>query len=133
MESMKMELEIKATAAGPVHFIAATGTQVAQQQLIAEIGGGNVGMAPTAPEAATAEAPAAAASGTGTEIQAPVAGTILRYAVNEGAQVNKGDTIIIMESMKMELEIKATAGGSVHFLLATGTQVAQQQPMAEIG
>jgi oxaloacetate decarboxylase alpha subunit len=35
--------------------------------------------------------------------------------------------------MKMELEIKATAAGKVHFLVATGTQVSSQQPIAEIG
>jgi oxaloacetate decarboxylase alpha subunit len=34
--------------------------------------------------------------------------------------------------MKMELEIKATATGKVHFLVPTGTQVASQQPIAEI-
>jgi oxaloacetate decarboxylase alpha subunit len=35
--------------------------------------------------------------------------------------------------MKMELEIKATAAGKVHFLVPAGTQVASQQPIAEIG
>ncbi|MDR0554602.1 MAG: acetyl-CoA carboxylase biotin carboxyl carrier protein subunit, partial [Treponema sp.] len=55
------------------------------------------------------------------------------YAVNEGAAVASGDTIVIIESMKMELEIKATAGGAVHFLVSAGTQVASQQPIAEIG
>jgi oxaloacetate decarboxylase alpha subunit len=79
------------------------------------------------------EAAVPAASGGGTVIPAPVAGTILRYAVNEGAQVASGDTIIIIESMKMELEIKATAAGTVHFLVPAGTQVASQQPIAEIG
>jgi oxaloacetate decarboxylase alpha subunit len=34
--------------------------------------------------------------------------------------------------MKMELEIKAGSAGKVHFLAATGTQVASQQPVAEI-
>jgi oxaloacetate decarboxylase alpha subunit len=34
--------------------------------------------------------------------------------------------------MKMELEIKATAAGAVHFLAPTGKQVASQQPIAEI-
>jgi oxaloacetate decarboxylase alpha subunit len=34
--------------------------------------------------------------------------------------------------MKMELEIKATSAGKVHFLAAAGTQVASQQPIAEV-
>ncbi|GHV68389.1 oxaloacetate decarboxylase [Spirochaetia bacterium] len=135
IESMKMELEIKATSAGKIHFLVPAGTQVAAQQPVAEIGGGAapVAAAPV-PEAAPAAAPVAAApSGGGTVLPAPVAGTILRYAVNEGAAVQKGDTVIIIESMKMELEIKATAAGTVHFLVAAGTQVASQQPIAEIG
>jgi oxaloacetate decarboxylase alpha subunit len=136
IESMKMELEIKSTAAGKVHFLAPTGTQVAAQQPVAEIGG-IPGAAPVAaveaPAAPAAEVPAAAApSGGGTVIPAPVAGTVLRYAVNEGAQVVSGDTVIIIESMKMELEIKSTVAGKVHFLAAAGTQVASQQAIAEI-
>ncbi|MHB9293546.1 oxaloacetate decarboxylase (Na+ extruding) subunit alpha [Hollandina sp. SP2] len=78
-------------------------------------------------------APAAApSSGGGTVIPAPVAGTIIRYVVGEGTQVSSGTTVIIIESMKMELEIKATAPGKIHFLVPTGTQVASQQPVAEI-
>jgi oxaloacetate decarboxylase alpha subunit len=65
-------------------------------------------------------------------ISAPVAGTIIRYAMSEGSQVKSGDTVLIMESMKMELEIKATAAGSLRFLAAPGTQVASQQPIAEL-
>jgi oxaloacetate decarboxylase alpha subunit len=134
IESMKMELEIKATAAGKIHFLVPTGTQVAAQQPVAELGG-VPGAAPvSAPSPAEASpAPQASASAGGTAIPAPVAGTILRYAVNEGTQVASGDTIIIIESMKMELEIKATAAGAVHFLVSPGTQVASQQPIAEIG
>ncbi|MDR1074066.1 MAG: sodium-extruding oxaloacetate decarboxylase subunit alpha [Treponema sp.] len=86
----------------------------------------------TAP-ASVADAALAAPSGGGTVIPAPVAGTVIRYAVDEGAQVVSGETVIIIESMKMELEIKATAGGKVRFLVPTGTKVAAQQPVAEIG
>jgi oxaloacetate decarboxylase alpha subunit len=132
MESMKMELEIKATDAGKIRFIVPAGTQVAAGQTVAELGG-VAGAAP--PPAASGEVPAAvpsAAASGGAAVPAPVAGTVLRYAVDEGAQVNSGDTIVIMESMKMELEIKATAAGKVHFLAPLGAQVASQQPLAEL-
>jgi len=143
IESMKMELEIKSTAAGKVHFLVPAGTQVTAQQPVAQIGqaaAGSTAPAPApAPQAAPAPAPAAPApapapaSAGGVAVPAPVAGTVLRHAVSEGAQVASGATIIIIESMKMELEIKATAAGKVHFLVPAGTQVSSQQPIAEIG
>jgi len=141
MESMKMELEIKATAAGKVHFLVAAGTTVASQQPIAEIGGGagaapapvaHVTPAPVAAAPVAPAAPVATAPSGGTAILAPVAGTIIRYAVAEGAAVKAGDNVVIMESMKMELEIKATAAGKVRFLSAPGARVASQQPIAEL-
>jgi oxaloacetate decarboxylase alpha subunit len=133
IESMKMELEIKSTAAGKIHFLVPAGTQVAAQQPVAEIGGvPGAAPVPAAPVVEAPAAPAPAPSAGGTVISAPVAGTVLRYAVGEGAQAASGDTIIIIESMKMELEIKSTAAGAVHFLVPAGTQVASQQPIAEI-
>jgi oxaloacetate decarboxylase alpha subunit len=131
IESMKMELEIKSTEAGKIHFLVPAGTQVAAQQPVASIGGSLIAAPAPAAEPA-APAPAPAPSTGGTQIPAPVAGTVLRYALAEGAQVVSGDTIIIIESMKMELEIKATAAGRVHFLVPAGTQVASQQAIAEI-
>jgi oxaloacetate decarboxylase alpha subunit len=134
IESMKMELEIKSSETGKIHFLVPAGTQVAAQQPVAEIGG-VAGAAPAAPPAkapATPAAAPAASSGGGVTVPAPVAGTILRYAVAEGAQISSGTTIIIIESMKMELEIKAASAGKVRFLVPAGTQVASQQPVAEI-
>jgi oxaloacetate decarboxylase alpha subunit len=94
---------------------------------------GTMAVTPAAP-AATASTPAAPApsTGSGTVVKAPVAGTVLRYAVKEGDMVKSGDTIVIMESMKMELEIKSTASGRVHFVAASGAKVASQDPLAEI-
>ncbi len=135
IESMKMELELKSTTAGNVHFLAPTGTQVAAQQPVAEILGAPApaSAAPVAHAApVAAPAPAAAPSGSGSVVVAPVTGTIVRYSAGEGSKVTVGQTILIIESMKMELEIKATAAGSIHFLVPTGTQVAAQQPVAEL-
>jgi oxaloacetate decarboxylase alpha subunit len=133
IESMKMELEIKTTVAGKIHFLVPAGTQVQAQQPVASVGGVAVAAPVQAavPEAA-APAPAALASTGGTVIPAPVAGTILRYAVDEGSAVKTGDTVIIIESMKMELEIKTTVAGSVHFLVTAGAQVASGQSIAEV-
>jgi oxaloacetate decarboxylase alpha subunit len=135
LESMKMELEVKANASGRVHFIAPTGTNVVGKQPVAEISGAGIAApAPAAAPAAPAPAPAAApaASGGGTIVGAPVAGIVLRYSVNEGDTVSNGQTIAIIESMKMELEIKANASGRVHFIAALGTSLVSKQPIAEI-
>jgi oxaloacetate decarboxylase alpha subunit len=93
---------------------------------------GEFAVVAAAPVAQAAAPVAAAPSGGGTTINAPVAGTVLKHQAAEGSSVVSGDTIIIIESMKMELEIKSTAAGKVHFLVPTGTQVAAQQPIAEI-
>ena len=137
IESMKMELEVKAPADGKISFVVQTGSQIAQGQTLANLGGAPVAAAPVAPApqpaAAPAQpAPAPAASAGGKPVAAPVAGTLLRYAVSEGASVSPDTTVIIIESMKMELEIKAGAAGKIHFIAATGSQIAQGATLAEV-
>lgn len=135
IESMKMELEVKATADGTITYSVAPGTQIQSGQVLATIGGVVVQPAPVAKPVASPAAPAPAApvsSGNGTKVNAPVAGVFLRTAVAEGASVKKGDNVVIIESMKMELEIKAPVDGKVHFLASAGTQLTNGQPVAEI-
>lgn len=135
IESMKMELEVKATADGTITYSVAPGTQIQSGQVLAVIGGVVVQPAPVAKPVASPAAPAPAApvsSGNGTKVNAPVAGVFLRTAVAEGTSVKKGDNVVIIESMKMELEIKAPVDGKVHFLASAGTQLTNGQPVAEI-
>lgn len=133
VESMKMELEVKSPADGTITYTVPAGTQIANGQVIATIGGVvKTAPAPVAAPAPAAAAPAAAASAGGKAVKAPVAGTLLKYAVAEGASVQADTTVIIIESMKMELEIKAGAAGKVHFTVPTGTQVSNGQTVAEI-
>lgn len=131
IESMKMELEVKATADGPITYTVQPGTQITAGQVIANIGGGAVVAAPVA-NAAPAPAAAPAAPTGGAVVAAPVAGTLLKNVAAEGASVKSGDTIIMIESMKMELEVKATSNGTVHFLCTAGSQITAGQPLAEI-
>jgi oxaloacetate decarboxylase alpha subunit len=140
LESMKMELEVKAPEDGVISFTVQPGTQITSGQVIAKLGGTVVVQAaPVAPQPAPAAAPVApqpvaapAASGSGTPVNAPVAGTLLKYAVNEGDSVQADTTILFIESMKMELEIKAGAAGKVHFVAQPGTQISQGTVLAEI-
>ena len=137
LESMKMELEVKAPCDGTITFTAQTGSQVSNGQKLAVIGGTVAAPAAPAPVPAASAAPKAApaapaAASGGKPVNAPVAGTLLRYEVSEGASVSADTTIIVVESMKMELEIKAGSAGKVHFIAATGSQITSGQAIAEI-
>ncbi|NOR10795.1 MAG: biotin/lipoyl-binding protein [Desulfovibrionaceae bacterium] len=60
--------------------------------------------------AAAKKAEPAAAGGT---VVAPMPGTVLQVAVNKGDNVTKGQTLLVLEAMKMENEIMAPADGVV--------------------
>jgi biotin carboxyl carrier protein len=49
----------------------------------------------------------------GQTLKAPLPGKITRVAVKPGDTVNRGDTLIVIEAMKMENEFKAAAAGTV--------------------
>lgn len=77
-----------------------------------------------APAAAPAPAaPVAAAPAGGESVTAPMPGNILDIKVASGAQVKKGDVIIILEAMKMENEIMAPCDGTVNVVVTKGSAV----------
>jgi oxaloacetate decarboxylase alpha subunit len=126
VESMKMELEVKATASGKVEFTVQPGSAITAGQVLGTIGGG------AAVVAAPAQDSAPAASAGASVVAAPVAGTFLKGVVAEGASVKAGDTVCMIESMKMELEVKAATDGTIHFLATAGSAITAGQPLAEI-
>ena len=67
--------------------------------------------APAAPVAAPA-APVAAVAG-GTKITAPMPGTILGVNAKEGESVKAGQTVFVLEAMKMESDVVAPVDGVV--------------------
>jgi biotin carboxyl carrier protein len=60
---------------------------------------------------APSKTPTAAVAGE--EVVAPMPGKVLQLKVNEGDSVKEGDTLLILEAMKMENEIVANASGSI--------------------
>ena len=55
---------------------------------------------------------------------APVPGKLIKVIFEEGSEVKKGQTIMILESMKMEFEVKSTKDGVIEkVLVSEGTQV----------
>ena len=65
--------------------------------------------APQAAQAATASAP----QGKGEVVTAPLPGVILDIKVKVGDAVKAGQTVAVLEAMKMENEIESTASGTV--------------------
>lgn len=58
-------------------------------------------------------AESAANMGSGEPVVAPLSGNIFRILVGVGDVVQEGETIIILEAMKMETEVKAKRGGTI--------------------
>lgn len=48
-----------------------------------------------------------------TEVKAHITGTVWKIEVQVGATVGEGDTVVILESMKMEMPVEAPAAGTV--------------------
>ena len=78
---------------------------------------GEAPAAAPAPVAAPAPAPAAAPAAGATTVEAPMPGKILNIKVSAGQAVKFGETVIVMEAMKMETEIVAPADGTVAQIL----------------
>jgi len=47
------------------------------------------------------------------DVAAHITGTVWKIEVKVGQQVNAGDTLVILESMKMEMPVEAEEGGTV--------------------
>ncbi len=90
--------------------------------------------APATMSAPTPAAKPAAAPAGGTQVKAPMPGTILDVKVQEGQSVKKGQVLVILEAMKMENEIQAPCDGKVAGLaVRKGDSVETQALICSIG
>lgn len=69
-----------------------------------------------------------------TTIKSPLPGTITSINVKMGDEVKRGDTLIVMEAMKMENNIMASSNGRVKAIHVTvGQSVSQDDPLVDLG
>ena len=83
-----------------------------------------------APKAAPAPAPKAAApAAAGAQVKSPLPGSVVKVCVSEGQDVKKGDTLLILESMKMENPILAEQDGKVAQVAVAAGQTVMQDDL----
>jgi acetyl-CoA/propionyl-CoA carboxylase biotin carboxyl carrier protein len=118
----------------------------ARETVVVEVGGrrlevtlpAGLGAAPAAAGPAKAKArraggKKAGAAASGDSLTAPMQGTIVKVAVEDGATVQTGDLIVVLEAMKMEQPLTAHRDGTVHGLTATvGASVSSGEAICEI-
>ena len=69
-----------------------------------------------------------------TRLQSDVTGTVWKIEVREGDAVSEDQTLVILESMKMEIPVTAPHGGTVlQLLVKEGEAVAEGQDVVVIG
>lgn len=86
----------------------------------------------TAPTAAPAPAPVEA--GSGAKVLAPLPGTVSEVCVKVGDAVAMGDTVVVLEAMKMQNNIEADNAGTVtSVLVSKGDTVMEGAPLITIG
>lgn len=87
-----------------------------------------------APAAPKAETKPAAAPAAGLQVKSPLPGSVIKVLVSEGQAVKKGDTLLTLESMKMENAIMAEADGTVKQIAVTpGQNVMQDDLLIVLG
>ena len=75
-----------------------------------------------------------AAEGSGTKVLAPLPGTITELKVNVGDTVKTGDTVVVLEAMKMQNNIEAECDGTItSVLVARGDTVMEGAALVTIG
>lgn len=116
VNGFEYEVEVEKKAAGAV-------SQAAQASSAAT--------APSAQAAGASPAPKAAAAGK--PVATGTAGKVWKVVQKAGAQVKRGDSIVILEAMKMEIPVVAPEDGTIgEILVAEGEAVESGQAVATI-
>ena len=60
------------------------------------------------------------------DVRAEIVASVLEVVVQEGDQIGEGDTLVLLESMKMEIPVLAEVGGRVTDIKVASGDVVQE-------
>jgi acetyl-CoA/propionyl-CoA carboxylase biotin carboxyl carrier protein len=140
--SVEKEWDLSAIAPAPPPAVAEEDEKPSQQVTV-EVGGKRLEVVVHGLQAAAAgpAAPAktrrtrgssSAAAVSGDDLTAPMQGTIVKVQVDDGATVEAGDLVVVLEAMKMENAIKAHKAGVVTLKAEQGQVVNSGDVLATI-
>ena len=67
------------------------------------------------------------------DVEAHITGTVWKIECSVGQEVTEGDTLVILESMKMEMPVEAEDEGTVsRILVEEGQSVSEGDPLVEL-
>ena len=89
------------------------GSSLVEEDLPTQVADETAAPAVAAAPAAVEAAPAAGAPGAGAPVKAPLPGVVAKILVSVGQAVKKGETVLVLEAMKMENNITAEADGKI--------------------
>jgi acetyl-CoA/propionyl-CoA carboxylase biotin carboxyl carrier protein len=140
--SVETEWDLSAIAPAPPATAPDEDAAAPSQSVTVEVGGKRIEVvlhglqAASGPAAAPKRARRARSSGTaaasGDDLAAPMQGTIVKLAVQDGASVEVGDLVVVLEAMKMENALKAHKAGVVALKVEPGQVVNSGDVLATI-
>lgn len=112
-------MKLKITVDGSVYDVEVEVAEPEKRQPlgIVQIGGFGGGI----PAPTTLSAPASSAS----SLTANIAGTVVKVNVENGQEVKEGETLLVLEAMKMETEVTAPKDGVIGEVLVSPGQAVQ--------
>ena len=66
------------------------------------------------------------------DLTAPSPGTLVRWLVEDGAEVSTGEGVVVLEAMKTETTVTSPGDGRLHVGVEAGTGVVAGQPIGRI-
>lgn len=110
------------------------GSSLVEEDLPTQVADETAAPVVAAAPAAIEAAPAAGAPGAGAPVKAPLPGVVAKILVSVGQAVKKGETVLVLEAMKMENNITAEADGKITGIcVAAGDSVMEGTTLVTIG